>query len=82
MTRLGTWLSVGVAAVAVAVVGAVSAVNWDIVGNTGISLTGWIALVLGFVVTLAVGVGLMALVFISDRRGYDDPSRGRENDGR
>ncbi len=25
--------------------------------------------------TLALGIGLMALVFISSRRGYDDPGR-------
>ena len=34
---------------------------------------GWVALVLGVVVTLALGVGLMALVFISSRRGFDEP---------
>ena len=26
----------------------------------------------GVIVTLALGIGLMALVFISSRRGYDD----------
>ncbi len=36
------------------------------------SIHGWIALTLGVVVTMAVGVGLMALVFFSARRGYDD----------
>jgi hypothetical protein len=36
------------------------------------SIHGWIALTLGIVVSLAVGVGLMALVFFSARRGYDD----------
>jgi hypothetical protein len=28
--------------------------------------------VLGGLVTLALGIGLMALVFISSRRGYDE----------
>ncbi len=37
-----------------------------------ISMHGWIALTLGVVVTMAVGVGLMALAFFSARRGYDD----------
>jgi hypothetical protein len=32
--------------------------------------------VLGVVVTLALGIGLMALVFISNRRGYDEPGGG------
>jgi hypothetical protein len=34
---------------------------------------GWVALVLGVLATLALGIGLMALVFISNKRGYDDP---------
>jgi predicted cation transporter len=34
------------------------------------------ALIIGVVVTLIVGVGLMALVFWSSRRGYDDRAAG------
>ncbi len=37
-----------------------------------IGVHGWIALILGVIVSLAVGGGLMALVFVSSRRGYDD----------
>jgi hypothetical protein len=29
--------------------------------------------VFGVIVTLALGIGLMALMFISNRRGFDDP---------
>lgn len=36
---------------------------------------GYIALAIGVVFTLIVGVGLMALLFISSRRGYDEPPR-------
>lgn len=36
------------------------------------SIHGWIALTLGVVFSLAIGLGLMALVFFSARRGYDD----------
>jgi TRAP-type C4-dicarboxylate transport system permease small subunit len=42
---------------------------------------GWIALGLGAFFSLAVGCGLMALMFFSSRRGYDeaaDPFRNRE----
>ena len=74
MGRLRNWLAVAGAVAAVAVVVVVSAVNWDVLGDTGIDLNGWIALILGVLATLAVGVGLMTLVFISNRRGYDDPS--------
>jgi hypothetical protein len=30
----------------------------------------------GVIITLALGIGLMALVFISSRRGYDELGRG------
>jgi hypothetical protein len=36
---------------------------------------GWAALVIGAVLTFAVGAGLMALVFFSSRRGYDEDDR-------
>jgi hypothetical protein len=68
-----SWVALGAAVVAVAIVAAISAFNWGVLGNTGIDLNGWIALILGVVVTLAVGIGLMSLIFISSRLGYDDP---------
>lgn len=37
-----------------------------------ISMHGWIALTLGSILSLALGAGLMALSFISSRRGFDD----------
>jgi len=36
---------------------------------------GYAALVIGIVFSLAVGIGLMALLFYSSRRGYDEPPR-------
>ena len=39
--------------------------------NAELSTDGNIALTLGIVVSLVVGVGLMVLLFQSDRRGYD-----------
>jgi hypothetical protein len=74
--RSANWIAAGVSALAVAIVVVVSAINWHVIGDTGISINGWIALILGVVVTLALGIGLMALVFISNRRGYDDPPGG------
>ena len=40
--------------------------NWD---ASAMSIHGWIALALGTVLSLAVGGGLMALVFHSARKG-------------
>ncbi|WP_316173416.1 MULTISPECIES: hypothetical protein [unclassified Bradyrhizobium] len=38
---------------------------------------GWIALTLGVVFSLIVGIGLMALVFYSSRHGYDEQAQYR-----
>jgi hypothetical protein len=35
--------------------------------------SGWGAMIAGIVVTFALGVVLMSLVFLSSRRGYDKP---------
>ncbi|WP_315755395.1 MULTISPECIES: hypothetical protein [unclassified Bradyrhizobium] len=41
---------------------------------------GWIALTLGVVFPLIVGIGLMVLLFYSSRKGYDEPSQFRADD--
>lgn len=45
---------------------------WSSLGDAEMSTDGTIALVLGVVFSIVVGVGLMVLVFYSARRGYDD----------
>lgn len=50
----------------------ISALAWRALGDVEMGLHGWIALALGALVTLLLGGGLMALVFHSARRGYDD----------
>jgi hypothetical protein len=56
----------------VVAISAVAVQRWVGIGDAQISAGGWVALVLGVLVTLALGVGLMALMFFSSRRGYDD----------
>jgi hypothetical protein len=55
-------------------IGAVLVLAWVFGGfdTEGISTHGKIAIVLGTMFTVFVGVGLMALVFYSDRSGQDD----------
>jgi len=53
-----------------ALLGAV--VMWLEAGDVVLSLHGIIALLLGVALSLALGGGLMALVFYSSRHGYDD----------
>ncbi|MGF1454523.1 MAG: hypothetical protein ACFB6R_04015 [Alphaproteobacteria bacterium] len=47
--------------------------EWTLQAATPMDVHGWIALGLGFVFTVVLGVGLMALSFYSARAGYDDP---------
>jgi fatty acid desaturase len=51
---------------------------WQEVGEVAIGLHGWIALGLGVVLTFLVGAGLMALMFFSARRGYDERAQDAE----
>jgi protein-S-isoprenylcysteine O-methyltransferase Ste14 len=53
-------------------------------GSTAqMSVHGWIALSLGVVFSVLIGCGLMALMFYSSRRGYDERASGeaRRRDG-
>ena len=72
MSRRASWIAIAVAAGFVALVLVFSASNWAGIDDSGISATGWGVMVVGVVITLALGIGLMALVFISSRRGYDE----------
>lgn len=45
---------------------------WLDLEGVSLGFHGWLALALGVGASLVLGVGLMALVFLSARRGYDD----------
>jgi hypothetical protein len=66
-------IAAGIAAAVLMAVAVVVAGVWSGIGDSDISGAGWLAL--GVVVTLGLGVGLIALVFISSRRGYDEAAR-------
>jgi len=67
-----SWVAAIIAGAVVVVIAVVIASLWASIGDSGISIAGWLAMALGVIVTLALGVGLMTLVFISSRRGYDE----------
>jgi hypothetical protein len=70
-----TWIAVALAITVVVAVVVVIAEFWSGIGDSEISLAGWFAMVLGIIVTLGLGIGLMSLVFFSNRSGYDETSR-------
>jgi hypothetical protein len=71
----GTWIAVTVAVAAVLAVAVVIAEFWSGIGDSEISEAGWFAMGLGIVIALALGIGLMSLVFFSNRRGFDETGR-------
>jgi hypothetical protein len=69
------WVAAAVAGGVVLAVGLLIAAVWTGIGDSEISVAGWLAMGLGIVITLALGIGLMSLVFLSSRRGYDEIGR-------
>jgi hypothetical protein len=47
--------------------------GWTSAKETDVPTAGYVAMVIGVIFSLAVGFGLMALVFYSSRKGYDEP---------
>jgi hypothetical protein len=55
--------------------------GWTAIEGPAIPLAGYIAMALGILFSLIVGVGLMSLVFYSRRHGYDDAAdRGHQGE--
>jgi hypothetical protein len=68
----------GTAAVVVTLLGLLAAAagvawwGWGQLSDVEMGMHGWIALAIGVTLTLALGIGLMWLVYYSHRRGYDE----------
>jgi hypothetical protein len=73
--RLGMAAWIAIVALVVVLVVAIVGVSYSGTGDLAASISGpgYIAMVLGVLFTMAVGAGLMVLIFYSSRRGYDDP---------
>ena len=69
---LRAWSALALALATVLAVAVVVAGLWSGLGDSEISLAGALAMIFGVIVALALGIGLMSLVFISNRRGYDE----------
>jgi len=69
---VGAWIAIAVllSLLVLAIVYVSSSGTSDLAA--GVSGPGTIAMIFGVLFTLAVGVGLMGLVFYSSRRGYDE----------
>ena len=55
---------------------------WVSISGPPMPAVGYVAMALGIVFSLVIGIGLMALLFYSSRHGYDEPSRADDDRGR
>jgi uncharacterized Tic20 family protein len=72
MSTKAAWSWAALAAVLVAAVVVAIGVAWASIGPSEITPAGWLAMIFGILLTLGLGIGLMTLVFISSRSGYDE----------
>jgi hypothetical protein len=68
-----SWITVLALFALLAGVGFVAYAGWRRDGDFAMPAAGYLALALGVVFSLMVGIGLMALLFYSSREGYDQP---------
>ncbi|WP_441237809.1 hypothetical protein [Bradyrhizobium sp. 930_D9_N1_4] len=71
-SKFARWLVIAVLCAMLVGAGVLGYLGWTST-DTNVPASGYVALALGVVFSLVVGVGLMALVFYSSRKGYDEP---------
>ncbi|WP_339031473.1 hypothetical protein WI604_07840 [Bradyrhizobium symbiodeficiens] len=72
-SNLARWLLIAVLCAMLVAACVLGYLGWTST-DTSVPASGYAALVLGVVFSLVVGIGLMALVFYSSRKGYDEPA--------
>jgi membrane protein DedA with SNARE-associated domain len=70
---IGAWAVLVVLVALLAATMVVVYLGWTLGSEADVPITGYVAMAIGVVLSLAVGFGLMALVFYSSRKGYDEP---------
>ena len=70
---LGSWIILIVLLLLLVATGVVIYFGWTLANGTDVPTSGYAAMAFGVIISLAVGFGLMALLFYSSRKGYDEP---------
>ena len=71
---IGAWIVVTVLMLLLVASGLIAYLGWMSGGDADVPTSGYVAMAFGVVFSLAVGIGLMALIFYSSRKGYDEPA--------
>jgi hypothetical protein len=61
--------------------GILAGMGWSSAVGTEVPVAGYVAMAIGVVFSVLLGVGLMVLVFYSSRAGYDEPAKLIRSDG-
>jgi flagellar basal body-associated protein FliL len=70
---VGSWIILIVLLSLLAGTGVVIYFGWTLGNGTDVPSSGYAAMAFGVIISLGVGFGLMALLFFSSRKGYDEP---------
>jgi hypothetical protein len=72
-SRIGTWIVMTVLVLLLVAAAVIGYLGWTST-DTSVPISGYIAMAFGVIFSLAIGIGLMALLFYSSRAGYDEPA--------
>ena len=73
-SRIGSWIVLAVLVLLLVLAIVFLFVGWgsaDVGTGQPMSTAGYVAMAFGIIATLALGIGLMTLVFYSSRKGHD-----------
>src|SRR6266852_9765470 len=70
---VGSWIILIVLLSLLVITGVIVYLGWTLGNGTDVPTSGYAAMAFGVIISLAVGFGLMALLFYSSRKGYDEP---------
>jgi hypothetical protein len=70
---VGSWIILIVLLLLLVATGAAIYFGWTLADGIDVPTSGYAAMAFGVIISLAVGFGLMALLFYSSRKGYDEP---------
>lgn len=69
----GSWIIITVLLSLLVATGFIVYLGWTLEDGVEVPTAGYVAMAAGVIFSLVVGCGLMALIFYSNRRGYDEP---------
>jgi hypothetical protein len=70
---IGSWAILIILVILLVATLVVAYLGWTLGEGAQVPASAYVAMAFGVIISLAVGFGLMALLFYSSRKGYDEP---------